>query len=82
MPLLHEELPHDADALLTLKLGNAHFCNLAGRYHALGRAMARAESECGKSGERHRQWLRQKRVQLLDEIALMLEQAECEVQAA
>jgi len=40
---LHDEFPHDAKTLHLLKLADAHFCNLAGRYHALNRAIHRIE---------------------------------------
>ncbi len=73
---LHEEFPRDADALHRLKLGNAHFCNLAGRYHAVNRAIHRIETEVEPCSESHAERLKKQRLSLLDEIAVILEHEE------
>lgn len=70
---LHEEFPHDADALHRLKLGDAHFCNLAARYHALNRAIHRAGTNVEPASDQFAETLKKQRLSLLDEIAAMLE---------
>ncbi|MDJ0641594.1 MAG: DUF465 domain-containing protein [Erythrobacter sp.] len=73
---LHDEFPHDAEALHRLKLGDAHFCNLAGRYHAVNRAIHRIEAHVEPCSDSHQERLKKQRLSLLDEIAAMLEKAE------
>ena len=73
---LEDEFPHDAQTLRRLKFGDTHFCNLAERYHALGRALDRIESGAERASDAHTARLRKQRLSLLDEIAMMLEQAE------
>lgn len=73
---LHDEFPHDARALHLLKLTDAPFCNLAERYHALGRAIYRIEGEAESASDMYLGRLKQQRLTLLDEIAAILETAE------
>ena len=73
---LHEEFPHDAEALHRLKLADPHFCNLAGRYHAVNRAIHRIEIDIEPRSDSHAERLKKQRLSLLDEIAAMLENAE------
>ncbi|MEL7446152.1 MAG: DUF465 domain-containing protein [Pseudomonadota bacterium] len=73
---LHEEFPHDAETLHRLKLGNAHFNNLAARYQAVNRAIHRIECEVQPCSDFHAEDLKKKQLTLLDEIAEMLEQAD------
>jgi len=73
---LHEEFPHDAATLTQLKLTDAHFCNLAGRYHALNRSIHRIEVEVEKASDAYLTRLKKQRLHLLDAIAVMIEEAE------
>ena len=73
---LHDEFPHDAETLHRLKLGNAHFCNLAERYHAVNRAIHRIEAEIEPCSDAHAARLKRQRLSLLDEISAILEKAE------
>lgn len=73
---LHDEFPHDARVLHLLKLADTHFCNLAERYHALNRAIHRIECEVEKASDMYLTRLRRQRLTLLDEIAVIIEQAE------
>jgi len=73
---LYDEFPQDAEALHRLKLGNAHFNNLAARYHAVNRAIHRIETEIEPASDFHAEDLKKQRLMLLDEIAAMLEGAE------
>lgn len=73
---LHDEFPHDAETLHRLKLGDAHFCNVAERYHAVNRAIHRIEAEIEPASDDHIARLKRQRLSLLDEIAAMLENAE------
>lgn len=73
---LHDEFPHDAGTLRRLKLGDTHFCNLAERYHAVNRAIHRIEAEIEPCSDSHAERLKKQRLNLLDEIAAMLERAE------
>lgn len=73
---LHDEFPHDARVLHTLKLADAHFCNLADRYHALNRAIHRIECEIECVSDSYLTRLRRQRLALLDEIAAIIEDAE------
>jgi uncharacterized protein YdcH (DUF465 family) len=73
---LHEEFPHDARLLHLLKLADAHFCNLAARYHALNRSIHRIEAEVECASDMYLTRLRKQRLMLLDEIAAIIEEAE------
>lgn len=73
---LHDEFPHDAKTLHLLKLADAHFCNLAGRYHALNRAIHRIEIRVESASDMYLARLKKQRLSLLDEISAMLEKAE------
>ena len=73
---LHDEFPHDKAVLHLLKLADAHFCNLAERYHALNRAIHRIECEAQSASDTYLTRLRRQRLALLDEIAVIIEGAE------
>lgn len=73
---LHDEFPHDAELLRRLRLGDAQFCNLAGRYHALGRALHRIEAQIEPCSDLFAERLKRQRLSLLDEIAAILETSE------
>lgn len=73
---LHEEFPHDADTLRRLKATDAHFAKMSERYHALNRSIHRIEVEAEAASDAYLTQLRKQRLQLLDEIAVMIEHAE------
>ncbi|MEE4289820.1 MAG: DUF465 domain-containing protein [Erythrobacter sp.] len=73
---LHEEFPQDAEVLHRLKLSDAHFNNLASRYHAVNRAIHRIESGIEPASDAFAEQMKRQRLALLDEIALMVERAE------
>lgn len=76
---LHDEFPRDSEALHRLKMSNAHFNNLAARYHAVNRAIHRIETEVEPCDDFHAEDLKKQRLRLLDEIAAMLEAADSEM---
>lgn len=78
---LHDEFPHDARVLHLLKLADPHFCNLAERYHALNRAIHRIEVEVESASDGYVARLKRQRLALLDEISVILEEAEMRFQA-
>lgn len=69
---LAEEFPEYAGQLHELKTTNAHFARLAEDYHAVNRAVHRAETQVEPLSEPAEQELRRKRMALKDEIARML----------
>jgi Uncharacterized protein conserved in bacteria len=71
---LHDEFPHDAEALHRLKLENAHFARLAERHHEVNREIHRIESEIEAASDERIEALKKERLHLLDEIAAMLDQ--------
>ncbi|MFL0354890.1 YdcH family protein [Erythrobacter sp. GH1-10] len=73
---LEDQFPYDAEMLHRLRLGDAYFCNLAARYHALNRAIHRFETEVERCSAFHVERLKTQRLKLLDEITAILEQAE------
>jgi hypothetical protein len=73
---LAEEFPDQLDKLHELKLSNTHFNRLADEYHALNRAIHRAESKVEPMTEEAETDLRKKRLALKDEIARMLREAD------
>ena len=73
---LHDEFPHDTRILHLLKLADAHFCNLAERYHALNRSIHRIEVEVESASDMYLTRLKKQRLKLLDEISVIIEQAE------
>ncbi|KWV91629.1 YdcH family protein [Erythrobacter sp. YT30] len=73
---LSDEFPHDTDALHQLKLKSAHFRNLSDRYSVLNRSIHRIEVEVDGASDAYLTRLRKQRLSLLDEIAIMLEDAE------
>jgi hypothetical protein len=68
--------PDDAEALHRLKLGDAHFARLAERHHEVNREIHRIESEIEAASDERLEALKKERLNLLDAIAAMLENAE------
>ncbi|MGR3617811.1 MAG: YdcH family protein [Paracoccaceae bacterium] len=69
---LHEEFPDKADAISDLKQSDAHFAKLADEYHAVNRAVHRAETNVEPISNSAETDLRKKRAVLKDEIWAML----------
>lgn len=77
-PTLADEFPHDANTLTRLKLTDNHFCSLSERYHALNRSIHRIEAEVKNTSDAYLTQLKKQRLHLLDNIALIVENAERE----
>lgn len=73
---LHEEFPEFAARITELKSSNAHFANLADKYHALNRAVHRAETNVEPVEELAEVQMRKERAALKDELYGMLSAAE------
>lgn len=72
---LTEEFPELADRLHELKTANSHFARLAEKYHAINRAVHRAETGLEPVDGLRETEMRKERARLKDEIARMLAQA-------
>ncbi len=72
---LHEEFPEAAEQIHTLKTSNAHFANLADRYHTINRSIHRMETEVEPVADETLEDLKKQRLQLKDEIFKMLQDA-------
>lgn len=70
---LHDEFPHDAEALHRLKLNDAHFARLAERHHEVNREIHRIAAEIEAASDERLEALKRERLHLLDEIAAMIE---------
>jgi uncharacterized protein len=71
---LHDEFPHDAEALHRLKLASPHFARLAERHHEVNREIHRIAAEIEAASDERIEALKRERLHLLDEIAAMIEQ--------
>jgi uncharacterized protein YdcH (DUF465 family) len=71
---LHDEFPNDVEVLHRLKLTNAHFAKLAERHHEVNREIHRIDSGIEAAGDERIEALKRERLQLLDEVAAMIEQ--------
>ncbi|MCB1342745.1 MAG: DUF465 domain-containing protein [Pseudooceanicola sp.] len=69
---LHEEFPEKAEKIQEMKGSNPHFARLAEEYHAVNRAVHRAETNVEPMEQLAETELRKKRAQLKDELARML----------
>ncbi|MEH6757471.1 MAG: DUF465 domain-containing protein [Parasphingorhabdus sp.] len=69
---LADEFPHAIDALHQLKIENAHFGKLSGRYHELNREIHRIEAEVDAASDFRVEDMKKQRLGLLDEISGML----------
>ncbi len=72
---LAEEFPHSIELMHRLKLENAHFARLAEEYHAVNRAIHRAETLVEPVADERETEMRRSRMQLKDEISRMLNAA-------
>lgn len=69
---LYEDFPEKTAAIHALKASNAHFARLVDEYHAVNRAVHRAETRVDVLSSDHETELRQTRMRLKDEIWRML----------
>ena len=69
---LLEEFPDQHDAMHALKAENAHFAKLYDDYHAVNRAIHRAETNVEPTDDLHMAEMRKQRIALKDEIAGIL----------
>ncbi len=67
-----EDFPEYREKLSELKQSDAHFRNLADRYHELNRTIHRGETNVEPMDDFHLEDLRKERVKLKDEIYGML----------
>ncbi|MGJ8610774.1 MAG: YdcH family protein [Octadecabacter sp.] len=65
---LAEEFPDHADQIHALKLSDAHFANLANRYHEINRAVHRAETDVEPTTDDNMTEMRKQRLALKDQI--------------
>lgn len=69
---LAEEFPEHRERLAALKAADAHFARLVEEYHAVNRAVHRAETLAQPTTPEHESELRRARVRLKDAIARRL----------
>ncbi len=72
---LIEEFPAQADRIHALRVSDAHFAELADRYHAVNRAIHRAETNVEPTDDLHLETMRKERMQLKDQIWAQLKTA-------
>jgi uncharacterized protein YdcH (DUF465 family) len=73
---LGDDFPGQADLIHELKTSNAHFANLADRYHEINLAVHRAETDVEPTDDLHMAELRKERMVLKDQIAAALKAAQ------
>lgn len=69
---LVEEFPWDSEKLRALTQSDAHFKQLADRYHEINSAIHRAETNLEPTDQLHESEMRKERLVLKDEIARIL----------
>lgn len=69
---LYEDFPDKTEAIHALKATNAHFARLVDEYHAVNRAVHRAETRVDVLSSDHETELRETRMRLKDDIWRML----------
>ena len=72
---LAEDFPDKAELISRLKTTDAHFAQLAERYHEINRAVHRAETDVEPTSDDHLVAMRKERMRLKDEIAAILSAA-------
>lgn len=72
---LAEEFPDQHDLIAGLKARDTHFANLAEQYHAINRAVHRAETDVEPTDDLHLAEMRKTRLSLKDQIAAALRAA-------
>ncbi|PLL12545.1 hypothetical protein C0V75_11440 [Tabrizicola sp. TH137] len=69
---LYEDFPEKVQAIHALKAKDAHFARLVDEYHAVNRAVHRAETRLDVLSSEHESELRRTRMKLKDDISRML----------
>ena len=69
---LSEEFPDKAEKIHALKESDAHFRKLFDDYHAVNRAIHRAETNVEPTDQFHEEAMRKQRLKLKDELARLL----------
>ena len=69
---LTEEFPLHADRIHALRSTDAHFAELATRYHDVNRAIHRAETNIEPTDDIHLETLRKQRLALKDQVWSLL----------
>ena len=72
---LHEEFPDQVRTIQSLKESDAHFAKLHEAYHAVNRAIHRAETDVEPTDDLHMAEMRKQRMALKDQIAQALRSA-------
>jgi len=72
---LHEEFPDKVDAMHSLKDSDPHFAKLFDAYHAINRAIHRAETDVEPTDDLHMADMRKERLALKDTIYGILSDA-------
>jgi len=73
---LAEDFPAEAERISALKQTDAHFARLVEEYHAVNRAVHRAETKVEPTDDAHETELRRQRMQLKDQIWRRLQATE------
>lgn len=72
---LAEEFPTEVEKMHALKTGDAHFARMFDEYHAVNKAIHRAETKVEPLADEHEALLRKQRMAIKDEIAKVLRAA-------
>ncbi len=72
---LADEFPQDHDILHKLKMEDAHFQNLAEKYHEVNGEIHRIEVEIEPTSDEYAETLKKKRLALIDEIGAIISKA-------
>jgi len=72
---IHEEFPHQQEAIHALKMKDPEFAALLERYHEVNRAIHRAETNIAPTDDSHDEVMRKQRLHLKDAIAAALRKA-------
>ena len=73
---LADEFPGQTDLIHNLKMTDGQFRFLAERYHAVNRAIHRAETNVEPTDQFHEEEMRKERMRLKDQIAALLRKAQ------
>ncbi len=69
---LTEIFRRDRDLMTRLKREDAHFARLADEYHEVNRRLHRIEAETEAASDERTEWLKKRRLALLDDISAIV----------
>jgi uncharacterized protein YdcH (DUF465 family) len=72
---LIEEFPDQIEVMQTLKENDTHFAKIYEEYHAINRAIHRAETDVEPTDDLHMSEMRKQRLSLKDQVAAALRAA-------